>query len=126
MHSTWVEVKQMKKAIVKEWDLTGITRAFVSNFQIITMAINTTKNLFNAPTAKEHDDVWAEEVDSDLPLSEVIDDCLQPNVDILRSTQQIVLAPVGAKQRTHAQVRARNRKTTLQKKDVTTLKKRTK
>ena len=45
------------------------TRAFDSNFQITTMAVNTTRNLFNAPIVEEYDNVEAKEVDSDLPMS---------------------------------------------------------
>ena len=85
VYSAWLEVKAMKTAIVKEWDLIGVTRAFDSNFQIAAMATNTTTNLFNIPTTEVQDDGEADEVN--LPLSDVVDECLQPTIKSLQSDQ---------------------------------------
>ena len=52
LHLAWLEVKAMKFAIMIGWDLTSVTRALDSNFQIAAMATNKTMNLFNIPTVE--------------------------------------------------------------------------
>lgn len=78
LYAAWHEVSQIRDTIVKGWDKTGITRAFLPNFQLEAMEANTSSSLFTTDFNIEKIIPMSINVELDpaLPLSSIIDDCL--------------------------------------------------
>ena len=118
LHLAWNEVKAMKSVVVKGWDLTSLTRAFDSSFQIAPMTSNSATNLFEAFTIEAINDDDVDELDSDLPIFEVVHECLQPKADCLQNIQLVVSALAGTKQRMRALARGHNTKSATTQENV--------
>jgi len=73
LHVVWSEVNTMKDVIVKGWDKTSITQAFLPSFQLEAIEANTSSSLFSTNFDIEknipiYNDV---ELDLVLPISSV-------------------------------------------------------
>jgi hypothetical protein len=79
LDSTWTQVQGMDGMIAKGWGKTGITKAFIFDFQVEAMEANALTPLFTFTLkVEEYNDAEDNEVDPINSIVIIIENCLQP------------------------------------------------